>query len=52
MKKKLLAVTAFVLSLNCHAADDSAWMRYPALSPDGNLIAFSFKGDIYILWKK
>ena len=47
MKKKLLAVTAFVLSLNCHAADDSAWMRYPALSPDGNLIAFSFKGDIY-----
>ena len=47
MKKKLLAVTAFALSLNCHAADDSAWMRYPALSPDGNLIAFSFKGDIY-----
>ena len=47
MKKKLLAVAAFALSLNSYAADDSAWMRYPALSPDGSLIAFSFKGDIF-----
>ena len=47
MKKKLLAVAAIALSLNGYAADDSAWMRYPALSPDGSLIAFSFKGDIY-----
>ena len=47
MKKKLLAVAAITLSLNGYAADDSAWMRYPALSPDGSLIAFSFKGDIY-----
>lgn len=23
------------------------WMRYPAISPDGKTIAFSFKGDIY-----
>ena len=47
MKKKLLAVAAITLSLNGYAADESAWMRYPALSPDGSLIAFSFKGDIY-----
>ena len=47
MKKKLLAVAAFLLSLNAHAAEDAAWMRYPAISPDGTQIAFSFKGDIY-----
>ena len=47
MKKNLLAVAALVLSLNSYATDDSAWMRYPSLSPDGSLIAFSFKGDIY-----
>lgn len=47
MKKKLLAVAAIALSLNGYAADDSAWMRYPALSPDGTQIAFSFKGDIF-----
>lgn len=23
------------------------WMRYPAISPDGNQILFSYKGDIY-----
>lgn len=23
------------------------WLRYPAISPDGTLIAFSYKGDIY-----
>ena len=47
MKKKLSAVAALLLSLNAHAADDAAWMRYPAISPDGTQIAFSFKGDIY-----
>ena len=47
MKKKLLAVAAFLLSLNAHAAEDAAWMRYCAISPDGTQIAFSFKGDIY-----
>ena len=23
------------------------WLRYPAISPDGQTIAFSYKGDIY-----
>ena len=31
-------------------ADDGAaplWMRYPKISPDGTMIAFSYRGDIY-----
>ena len=47
MKKKLLGVAAFLLSFNAYAADDAAWMRYCAISPDGSQIAFSYKGDIY-----
>ncbi len=25
------------------------WMRYPAISPDGSQIAFTFKGDLYLV---
>jgi Periplasmic protease len=28
-------------------AEGPLWMRYPAISPDGKTIAFTFKGDIY-----
>ena len=47
MKKKILAVAAFMLSLHVSAADEAAWMRYCTISPDGTQIAFSYKGDIY-----
>jgi len=47
MKRQLIGVAALALSLQAYAADDAAWMRYPAISPDGTQIAFSFKGDIY-----
>ena len=47
MKKRLIGVTALLLSLNAYAANDAAWMRYCSISPDGTQIAFSFKGDIY-----
>ncbi|MCK7521437.1 MAG: hypothetical protein MZV64_28990 [Ignavibacteriales bacterium] len=29
------------------APDAPLWMRYPAISPDGQTIAFAYKGDIY-----
>ncbi len=29
------------------AEDNPLWMRYPAISPDGRTIAFSYQGDIY-----
>jgi len=24
------------------------WMRYPAISPDGSKIAFTYKGDLFL----
>lgn len=50
--KKLTALFAFLwmtLPLSLMAQDDVSplWMRYPAISPDGETIVFSYKGDLY-----
>lgn len=29
-------------------ADEASWIRYPALSPDGNWITFSYGGDLWL----
>lgn len=47
MKRNLLAVATLLLSSYSLAADDAAWMRYCAISPDGSTIAFSYQGDVY-----
>lgn len=52
MKKRLftlllsfgLTLTSFVL-----AQTASNWLRYPAISPDGSQIAFTYKGDLYLV---
>ena len=31
------------------AQTNAAWLRYPAISPDGKTIAFGYKGDIYLV---
>ena len=41
----LLALTSFI-SLS---QIEPAWTRYPSISPDGSKIAFSYKGDIYVV---
>ena len=45
-----LAVTALTFALPgaAHAVERGLWMRYPAISPDGKSIAFSYRGN---LWK-
>jgi tricorn protease len=43
----LTAVLAFVLITKAQAQEHPLWMRYPAISPDGSTILFSYKGDIY-----
>ncbi len=47
MKKILLPALAFFLTAAAEAADGPLWMRYCALSPDGETIAFCYQGDIY-----
>jgi len=49
--KKVLISSLLLLSLFAFKflPTESAplWLRYPAISPDGNTIAFCYKGDIY-----
>lgn len=45
-QKSILTAALIALALNA-AAENPLWMRYPAVSPDGTTIAFSYKGDIY-----
>ncbi|MCB0397192.1 MAG: PD40 domain-containing protein [Flavobacteriales bacterium] len=47
--RSLLSILApALISLTVHAQDSlPKWMRYPAISPDGLTIVFSYKGDLY-----
>ena len=46
--KKLLLMASVLLATGAAQADDGPlWMRYPAISPDGTTIAFTYCGDIF-----
>ncbi len=47
MKKLFLSAAFPAASLASQAQQAPLWMRYPAISPDGKTIVFSYKGDIY-----
>ncbi len=48
MKRKiLLFLTLFFSGMHLFAQENPLWMRYPAISPDGNTIVFSYKGDLF-----
>ena len=47
MKKLFLSAAFLAASLASQAQQAPLWMRYPAISPDGKTIVFSYKGDIY-----
>jgi Tol biopolymer transport system component/C-terminal processing protease CtpA/Prc len=40
-------LTAFLCSLSVLAQTQPSWLRYPAISPDGSSIVFTYKGDLY-----
>lgn len=47
MKSLVILTSALLLTTNVLAENNPLWMRYPAISPDGTMIAFTYKGDIY-----
>ena len=47
MKKILLALIAPFAAVSAMAQTNPLWMRFPAISPDGKTVAFSYKGDIW-----
>jgi Tol biopolymer transport system component/C-terminal processing protease CtpA/Prc len=47
MKKIVFSVVLMAVSMAASAQDEPLWMRFSAISPDGQTIAFSYKGDIF-----
>lgn len=47
MRKVFLSLLLVGATISGMAQSNAAWLRYPAISPDGKTIAFGYKGDIY-----
>ena len=47
MKKTLFATLLLATTLAAAAQTTPLWMRFPAISPDGKQIVFSYKGDLF-----
>jgi tricorn protease len=44
---QLLILLCYLTSIDSTAQKNPKWLRYPAISPDGNTILFNYQGDIY-----
>ena len=49
MIRFISVLTILIASLSISTAQQALWMRYPAISPDGSMIAFAFQGDIWVI---
>ncbi|PWN05878.1 S41 family peptidase [Rhodohalobacter mucosus] len=47
MRTLLTILIALVTYSISHATDNPQWIRYQSISPDGNTIVFTYKGDLY-----
>ena len=47
MNKYLFTLLLLAMVKIVAAQQTPLWLRYPALSPDGKSIVFSYKGDLY-----
>ena len=47
--KRFLVCSLFLVAgcLSVSAQSNPSWLRYPAISPDGKTIVFTYKGDLY-----
>jgi Tol biopolymer transport system component len=45
----LTVVLTLLTGLTVLAADEALWLRYPAISPDGSTIVFSYHGDLWVV---
>ena len=48
MKSLLSIIGAILLYVNVQAQITPEWVRYPAISPNGSHIVFTYKGDLYV----
>ncbi len=48
-QSSLLMVCLHLSGIVAFGAESAAWMRYPAISPDGQTIAFAYMGDIWVV---
>ena len=46
--KRILTILAVFWAVAA-SAENVSWLRYPSISPDGKCIAFSYKGDLYVV---
>ncbi|HEX3100283.1 MAG TPA: hypothetical protein VHQ01_00750, partial [Pyrinomonadaceae bacterium] len=47
MRATLCLIFVLIFSAAAFSQDNALWLRYPAISPDGQTILFEYKGDIY-----
>jgi hypothetical protein len=46
MNKYLFTLLLLIMTQIAVSQQTPLWLRYPALSPDGKTIVFSYKGDL------
>lgn len=47
MKKLIILLLSACCASFGYAQENPLWLRYPAISPDGGTVAFSYQGDLY-----